>query len=386
MQPADLSTVPILDYSLITSSSKESRSLFLSQLRHAVTCLGCLYLTNHPIPPTLLNSVAQYVPKFFDQPQEEKDKLALANSQHFLGYSKLGGELTKGKVDWVEQLAVGSELECRWTEQGEKKEEFWKFWGPSQWPDETLPGSNLVGFRETLLSYISALTDLSYELAKLIAEALGLPPDEFFQMFYNNGEHMHHRVKIMKYPVVAEPQGIGAHYDLPFLSFLLQASPHQGLQVQNISGEWIDILPTPNTFVIIIGKSLDFVTQGLARAACHRVHSPRPLRGVDAATDAQNTPRYSVPFGQYIRQEIKLNEAMKQLTFPEEVLKLKETRGFAAKTEATNFSELADETPGMVHLMGKVKSHPDVAKRFYPALFEKYFPNGLPADVGGTAY
>jgi isopenicillin N synthase-like dioxygenase len=135
MQAADLSTVPILDYSLITSPSKspeESRSLFLSQLRHAVTCLGSLYLTNHPIPPTLLDSVAQYVPKFFDQRQEEKDKLGLANSQHFLGYSKLGGELTKGKVDWVEQLAIGSELEYRWTEQGERKEEFWKFWGPSQ--------------------------------------------------------------------------------------------------------------------------------------------------------------------------------------------------------------------------------------------------------------
>lgn len=135
MQAADFSAVPILDYSLITSPSKspeESRSLFLSQLRHAVTCLGSLYLTNHPIPQTLLDSVAQYVPKFFDQPQEEKDKLALANSQHFLGYSRLGGELTKGKVDWVEQIAIGTEFECRWTEQGERKEEFWKFWGPSQ--------------------------------------------------------------------------------------------------------------------------------------------------------------------------------------------------------------------------------------------------------------
>ena len=82
--------------------------------------------------------------------------------------------------------------------------------------------------------------------------------------------------------------------------------------------------------------------------------SPRPLRGVDEAneaTDVQNTPCYSVPFGQYIRQDIKLNEAMKQLTcrciphektngsiddfwvVPEEVLKLKETRGFVVETE-----------------------------------------------------
>jgi hypothetical protein len=31
---------------------------------------------------------------------------------------------------------------------------------------------------------------------------------------------MHHRVKIMKYPVVAETQGIGARYDLSFLSLV----------------------------------------------------------------------------------------------------------------------------------------------------------------------
>lgn len=133
MQAADFPAIPILDYFLITSPSKspgESRSLFLSQLRHAVTCLGSLYLTNHPIPQILLDSVAQYVPKFFDQPQEEKNKLA--NSQHFLGYTRLGEELTKGKKDWVEQYAIGTEFECRWTEQGERKEEFWKFWGPSQ--------------------------------------------------------------------------------------------------------------------------------------------------------------------------------------------------------------------------------------------------------------
>jgi len=35
---------------------------------------------------------------------------------------------------------------------------------------------------------------------------------------------------------------------------LLQASDHAGLQVQNVSGEWIDVPPRPYTFVINIGK------------------------------------------------------------------------------------------------------------------------------------
>ena len=35
---------------------------------------------------------------------------------------------------------------------------------------------------------------------------------------------------------------------------LLQASPHKGLQVQNLSGEWIDAPPIDGTFVVNIGK------------------------------------------------------------------------------------------------------------------------------------
>jgi isopenicillin N synthase-like dioxygenase len=91
---------------------------------------------------------------------------------------------------------------------------------------------------------------------------------------------------------------------------LLQASPHRGLQVQNLSGEWIDAPPIPGTFVINIGRGMspascsryivnhlmaycfiafEFVTRGVARATSHRVLSPRG-----------DTPRFSVPFFQNI--------------------------------------------------------------------------------------
>ena len=36
---------------------------------------------------------------------------------------------------------------------------------------------------------------------------------------------------------------------------VLQASSHQkGLQVQSLTGEWIDVPPVPGTFVINIGR------------------------------------------------------------------------------------------------------------------------------------
>lgn len=143
-----------------------------------------------------------------------------------------------------------------------------------QWPDEEL----IPGFRETFEEYLERVEGLSLQFSSLVAEALGLGPKGLAH-FYDTKDLMQHRGKIVKYPAVTggNEQGVGPHYDAGFLTFvspcsetisasvlsrersgvvdqLLQASPHEGLQVQNPSGEWIDVPPIPGTFVINIGK------------------------------------------------------------------------------------------------------------------------------------
>jgi len=221
---------------------------------------------------------------------------------------------------------------------------------------------------------------MSFEFIGFVAEALGLGPDGL-EHFYDARGPMQHRSKIVKYPTrdeVSSDQGVGPHFDAGFLTFLLQASDHAGLQVQNVSGEWIDVPPRPYTFVINIGKGLESVTQGLARATSHRVLAPA----------AGTSPRYSIPFFQNIKRDLRLSEHV--LQFPPEVLELKGRRGGLGKTDAVNFSEY-DNLPaygnlpsGQVSLINRVKSHPDVAERHYPNLFKQFFPYGLPAH--GTAY
>nr|GAT58420.1 predicted protein [Mycena chlorophos] len=313
---ANFSSVPVLDYA--QTASPELRPQFIRELQHALINVGFLYLANVPVQT---DELLRYIPKLFALPQGEKNKIAMVNSKHFLGYNKLGAEFTKGATDWREQFDIATPHVSRFVE-GRGDPDYWSLWGPSQWPSEDL----IPGFKPTMEKYLLEVQELSYNFANLISEALGQ---------------------------------------------LLQASDHKGLQVQNLTGDWIDVAPIPNTFVVNIGRALEFVTRGLARATSHRVISP-----------SDNTvpgPRYSVPFFQNIGLDVRLTEHV--LNFPPEILKLRDARGELNATDSVNFTEFDREPSGRVNLIGRVKSHPDVAERHYPELFRQIFPNGAPAQV-----
>ncbi|KAH9859002.1 Clavaminate synthase-like protein [Lenzites betulinus] len=368
--PASFSSVPILDWSLVETAGGKAK--FKEQLRHALVNVGFLYLSNPPVARADMNALIDYTPRLFDLPQEEKDAIRMANSPHFFGYSRLGAELTKGKTDQREQFDFGTPYNSHWRP-GDP--EYLKLWGPSQWPKEEL----VPGFKDVYLRYLAQVEQLSYDFITLVAEVFELS-DEALKPFFPGGSRprpglLQHRSKIVKYPARKEgesDQGVGPHYDGGFLTFLVQASDHPGLQVQNLAGEWIDAPPIPGTFVVNIGKALETVTQGLARATSHRVLSPAP----------GSTPRYSIPFFQNVAQEICIGDFV--LDLKPEILKLKDARGQVGVVDSVNYAEYGQYPTGYVNLIGRVKSHPDVAERHYPDMFKQFFPDGLPAQ--GSAY
>jgi isopenicillin N synthase-like dioxygenase len=121
------SSIPILDYAHL--SSPETRAVFVQQLEHALVDVGFLYLEHPPVPDVLFDDVIAYLPRVFGLPQERKDALRMANSPHFLGYSRLGVEMTKGTADQREQFDIATPFEDRW-QPGEPQ--YLRLWGPSQ--------------------------------------------------------------------------------------------------------------------------------------------------------------------------------------------------------------------------------------------------------------
>lgn len=105
-QPKDhFTAVPILDYA--ETASPSTKSAFLDSLKSAIVNVGFFYLKNTGVPHEILREFAEQSIALFNLPLEKKLEIEMVNSKHFLGYARLGQEVTALKNDYREQFDVG---------------------------------------------------------------------------------------------------------------------------------------------------------------------------------------------------------------------------------------------------------------------------------------
>ncbi len=69
--------------------------------------MGFFYLVGHGADQELIDELLTVSRRFFDLPIEDKLRLENVFSPQFRGYTRVGGELTHGDVDWREQIDIG---------------------------------------------------------------------------------------------------------------------------------------------------------------------------------------------------------------------------------------------------------------------------------------
>jgi len=258
-------TLPILDLSRLSAGKAEAEA-FREQLREATHEYGFFYLTGHGVPGELIERVMRTSRAFFDLP--EADKMAIENlkSPHFRGYTRVGGELTLGRVDWREQIDIGPEREA--VPVGPGVADYFRLEGPNQWPDA------LPELREVITRWHDELSDVALRLMQAWALSLGADEHVFDEAFAEKSSTL---IKIVRYPGKSDQelkQGVGAHKDSGVLTLLFVEPGKDGLQVEK-DGEWIDAPPVDGAFVVNIGELLEVATDGYLKATVHRVISPR---------------------------------------------------------------------------------------------------------------
>lgn len=228
-------------------------------------------------PGRLTNYVLFF--SFFQQPTEQKQKVAGSKSKFFNGYT------TRGTA----QISP--------TESRDNKEGFmWRYdpkYDPVEKPISDIPGevqqwlrgedfvwegtSHLPSFQEDTLKYWASCLTLARALVKVFAICQDLPENYFDELTtYPGADGVYNYYPALSPEELAKAGsndvGLGSHTDLQCFTLLWQDQVG-GLQVLNNAGQWIKASPIPGTFVVNIGDFLKRMTNDKFQSTVHRVYN-----------------------------------------------------------------------------------------------------------------
>ncbi|KAG6419832.1 hypothetical protein SASPL_116344 [Salvia splendens] len=239
-------SLPIIDFSLLTSPNPDQRCRVLADLDSACREWGFFILVNHGIPEKLLKAIIASSLEFFELPEEEKRRYE-----------------AKSASDPVKS-GSGSLINT-----ANQRVHLWRDFVKSYVHPEFNCPTEPHTLRETLQEFSGKTRPVFRKLMHAIEENLGLEQgfvdealklDSCFQLYAAN-----------YYPPCPEPDqaiGIPAHTDHGLLTFLIHNGV-AGLQIQH-NGEWFDTFSPQNAILVNNADHLEILSNGRYKSVRHR--------------------------------------------------------------------------------------------------------------------
>ncbi|KAL4302970.1 hypothetical protein GQ457_10G019690 [Hibiscus cannabinus] len=237
-------SIPVLDFSLLTSTDPHERSKAILELAKACQDWGFFIVTNHEVPESMMKGITAACREFFELTEEEKGEFG---GKHVLDPIRYGTSFN-ASIDkvlcWRDYLKV------------------------FQHPEFHSP-NNPPSFREISLEYGKRVRKVAKDILRGISESLGLE-DNYIENALNleNGFQL---LTANLYPPCPQPElamGFLAHSDHGLLTLLIQ-NEISGLQVHH-NGKWVNIDPIPNSFLANIGDHVEILSNGKYQSVLHR--------------------------------------------------------------------------------------------------------------------
>jgi isopenicillin N synthase-like dioxygenase len=253
--------IPVVDVARWRAGGDADRAALAAEVRTVCHEVGFFHLVGHGVPPAFVADYFEALQRFFALPEATKAGIDKARSRHFRGWERVGAELTNNRTDFREQLDVSTENP---TYPADVEPVYLRLDGPNQWlPEDVIPG-----FHALVDEFFVRLGAVADTLMEVLSTGLGLAPDFLRARF---GERPLSFAKLISYPPTpAGEAGVNAHHDAGFLTILLQHGV-PGLQALNPLGEWIDVTPRDDAFVVNLGEMLQAMTGNYFVATTHRV-------------------------------------------------------------------------------------------------------------------
>lgn len=263
--------IPRIDIAPFRRGSPADKARVAREFGAAFENIGFATIVGHGVPDELVRRTYDTARAFFDLPLDEKMQSAQQARVKTRGYFPLGIEsvaLTRNEdkpYDLCEALIFSTLM---------------------REAADLAPGTispeigNIVprrpaGLYPVYRGYFQAMHELVDTLMHLSALALDLPEDYFTPFI----DVRRGTLRTVEYPnQIEEPKPgqlrYGAHSDYGGLTILRQDAAPGGLQACTVTGDWIDVMPTPESFVINVGDLMARWTNDRWRSTLHRVMNP----------------------------------------------------------------------------------------------------------------
>lgn len=270
--------IPVIDLADYLGAKPGALEATAATLRHALENIGFYFITGHGVAQTLVDATFDAAKRFHAQPLD--DKLKLKINQHNIGYLPVRGSVTRhSKINPNNKPNVNEAFFVKRDLAPDHPDVLaaLPFRGTNQWPD------SLPGFRETVMTYATAMEQLGLSLLPLYAVALDLPPDFFTTRF----APPMYTLRMSHYPQQDSTDenefGLAPHSDTSFMTLLAQ-NKVPGLSIRLPNGNWIDAPALPGSFLVNGGDMLRRWTNERFLATPHRV------------VNRSGQERYAIPF------------------------------------------------------------------------------------------
>lgn len=280
-----MQTIPAVDLEQFVSGSEKEQADFIKQLTDAWKDIGFVTVYNHGVPQKLIDDFFEQIQQFFALDVETKLKYEDFDNGGQRGYTSFGREHAKGfdAPDLKEFWQIGQEV----TDGDDIVKEYC----------DNIYVDILPQFNETGRKLYQAFEKSGAHLLRAVAIYMGLD-ENYFKAKIHNGNSI---LRAIHYPpITQEPKSsirAEQHEDINLITLLVGASA-EGLQAQDINGNWVPIMPPEGHLVINVGDMLQRLTNNVLRSTPHRVVNP--------PKDKWHTDRFSIPFFLHPRSDMDL--------------------------------------------------------------------------------
>ena len=316
--------IPVIDIAAVHSPGSREYDALAREFYRVYSTVGFSYIINHGVPDNLVERVFLASEKFHQLPLEQKMAVELNHLHRGFIPIDTSTDVNSMLADVSHPNQSESFMVMREDDNDAptvKARDYLA--GANQWPE-------LPGFREDVMAYNKAMSDLAGRLIGVVSHALGDA-----QVLKDSFKLPTTWLRLLYYPpsknsvddsVTQGVYGSAPHTDFGCLTLLAQ-DDIGGLQVQSNTGEWIDVPRMEGSFVVNAGDMLHRWSNGLLRSTPHRVintsglaryscpffydpHVTANILPLPSCVSADNPARYEpVNFGGFLRAELEAGYA-----------------------------------------------------------------------------